>query len=302
MNDISIRLNLLRLNKDYTTTFQNPDKTLFKNDLQDLILEILKTEKISLKVIFKKIWKERKMSLLHLSKYKEENTNEFYQVLFKEVQLFLFPDDEFNLISKIFSIYCLYTLYNTQTYDIKFQITVIPETLIEINKLLKEVKEISKSLFSEIYSMINQLYSSHALKIGCIIGLKTIILNKYLLPIELKCNIYNEYKQMFETKETLDLIDHKKTMELNNIKSSLNDYKHNKQNLVNEIKNLFTSTDQDSLLYCEEVNKIKNFNKSSKKEFFNMNNKNYNLFDLSKESITKLDINMDQFDDECLNN
>ena len=107
---------------------------------------------------------------------------------------------------------------------------------------------------------------------------------------------------MFETKEILESINNKNNMDLINIKSSLNEYRHNKLNLVNEIKNLFSCQDNDSVLYCEELNKLKNNNKNYQKDYIVMNNNNYTPIDLSTETITKLDINMDQFDDECLNN
>jgi len=81
-----------------------PDREfVFKQDLEDFFLYILKVLKVKIKdeeellieqfnihnfsfKNFKVYWKEKKMSMLHFSKSKEENTKEYYEVLFGEVQ------------------------------------------------------------------------------------------------------------------------------------------------------------------------------------------------------------------------
>ncbi len=295
------KLNYLKKKKDYKSLYYNPDKT---NEAQieakELLISLLTSEEIKFDALFKSMWKERKMSLLHLAKSKEENTNEYYQVLFKEVQLYLFPDDNTNIISKIFSVYAMYTFYNTQPYKTKFQITTIPECLQEINILLNEVKLYNAEIFSSLCSIVKQLYSSYAFKIGVVIGLKTIILNKYSLPIELKSDIYSEYKELFRNKERYDNVEKKEVKELAESKDLLYEYKNRKINIVNNIKDL-VSDSKSSLLYCTEMNKKKLFkSEKEKKTLMNLGSvviKEYQPSDLKKDIISKININMNQFDD-----
>ena len=52
--------------------------------------------------------------------------------------------------------------------------------------------------------MMNKLNKDDALNIGTILGLKTIILNKYGLPIEQKQKVYKEYIDIDNTIQFLD--------------------------------------------------------------------------------------------------
>lgn len=299
------KLEVLSKSKDYITKISNPSKMNSDNHYysNSLINEILIDKRIFYEESFKTTWKELRMSLIHHSKSKEENTNEYYQELFKEIQLYLFPDEYSNLISKIFGIYALYSFYNTQIYKIKFQITTILECLSEINITLEMLKTINFSLFKSLYSIINYLYISQAFKFGVIIGLKTMILNKYALPIEVKSGLYKEYKEVFKNNEKINDLNYKENHMNSQLKPAILNYKSNKFDVVNEIKDLFDSKDtNDAEIFCEEVNLNKSINKKQYGKKLNnislsCGNNLYSIEDLKKSSISKLDINLNQFDD-----
>lgn len=298
-----------KLNLSYTTSFENPDKFVsYNSDLLSELDYLYSMDRLNFE-IFKSVWKQKKFTLIHHSKYKEENTIEYYQVLFEQVQLYLFPDNPSNMICKIFAIYCIYSLYHTQPYRIKFQVTTIPECLESINDCIRQVKLKQKSLFITIYSMIDSLQKQQAFKIGVILGLKTIILNKYGLPIELKSDIYSEFKQLFKSNSHINNMKESQSKEIESFKPILKDYKLAKMSLVNEIKSLFNleNSNDDKALYCSEMNSLKQFcGKSQQNKANSYNNytnianfgvRGYHPSDLQLGEISRLDVNFDNFDD-----
>ena len=240
---------------------------------------------------YKKFYNDKKISMLHFSKSKEENYKEYYEVLFGEVQMFMidkYVNCDDNLICKIFSVFTLYSLYYTQTSDYFYQINTIPEILIEINKLIEclETNQYFK-LKNEIILMTDKLYKSDAFSIGSLIGLKTIILNKYGLPLELKMNTYNDYIDINNTAKIIDNYDNKS---LNiSMKENYNEYSKVKKTLIDNIKNLgndFQTFKTD--LYCDYINKM-----SQVPLYEGMN---LIIEDILNKKITNLDIQLNQVD------
>ena len=299
----------------YTTQFENPYKVQFLKELIEEGIRFLTEKNVLGYEKFKSLWKIKKIGLLHYTKYKEENTNEYYQTLFKEVQMYLFPTDERNFISKIFSLYTLYSLYYTQPFKVhKVKVNVILESLKSINLLLNYIKQIDKlyeANFVELYLITKKMYSDQAFKITTLIGMKTIILNKYCLPLEnTKNDIYNEYKEFFKSKEKL------KQLKILNIDNNINTYQEQKASLINDIKDLFSNNNKDQKLYCDKLNEIKGkknlkIKLEVKTELENVSKVNniisypveehddvnyYNISDLNKDQITSLDVNFNQFD------
>ena len=280
--------------------------TAFKDDLTDFynyILEnIQKEEKKSNEILlsfaeYKKFYKEKKISMLHFSKRKEENAKEYYEVLFGEILSFFFND---NIISQLFSIYTLYSIYYTQVTPTFYQVNIILEFLKGVNALIKKL--INDENFEErkigytVYNMIKKMKEDDAFSIGVIPGLKSIILNKYLIPIEKKENIYSY------TKEINNYIKELKNEEMkNNNKQNINeqknkndlDYEIIKKNIINDIKDM--NMDKDDYInfinnnYCDNIFN-KNYEDMINDDKYFSGNPQLKKEDLKPGEITQLDI------------
>ena len=280
--------------------------TAFKDDLTDFynyILENAKKEKVTANeqylsyATYKKLYKAKKISMLHFAKRKEESAKEYYEVLFGEILSFFFSDEIF---SQIFSIYTLYSLYYTQVTSTFYQVNIILEFLkginTLINKLIKDKNKEVKKIGCTIYNMIKKMKDDDAFSIGVIPGLKSIILNKYLLPIEKKENVYtytkeiNNYIKELNDKEKKDnnnnginIIDEKDKNEL--------DYALLKKNIINDIKDI--NMDKDD--YVNFINNNYYENNLNRNEMMNYNkylvgNNFLKKEDLKQGEITQLDI------------
>ena len=263
-----------------------------------LIIEILNYEN------FKYFWKIQKMSMLHFTKSKEENSKEFYEVLFGEVQDFLLNGHVKNpLLSRIIRIlafYSLYSIYYTQTSEYFYQINTTPEVLAEINHILSENShEVNGVNYTrvkkEIALMTKRLYQDDAFSIGTLVGIKTIILNKYGLPLEQRSNVYRDYVDINNTKILLEKMKFEEKEK--NIANSLNldEYVNVKRDTVNLMKNLNLSNSSfNTRLYCDFINeKMKNSNLA--KEFHNNNN------NLNENNILISDLTFFPHDVDMLN-
>jgi hypothetical protein len=278
----------------------------FKDDLTDFynyILENMHKEKINSNetllsfATYKKFYKAKKISMLHFSKRKEESAKEYYEVLFGEILSFFFND---NINSQLFSIYTLYSLYYTQVNTTFYQVNIILEFLKGvnslINKLIKDKNNNVRQIGFTVYNMIKKMKEDDAFSIGVIPGLKSIILNKYLVPIEKKENVYsytkeiNNYMKELKDKETKDN-NEKNIVEQKN-KNDL-DYEIIKKSIINEIKDI--NMDQDDYInfinsnYCDnDLNKnsgdLMNYNK------YFIGNTNLKKEDLKPGEITQFDI------------
>ena len=240
--------------------------------------------------------------MLHFSKRKEESAKEYYEVLFGEIQSFFFNE---NIISQLFSIYTLYSIYYTQLTNTFYQINTILEFLKGVNdlilKLSKEKDEKNRNIGATVYSMIKKMKNDEAFSIGVIPGLKSIILNKYGIPIEKKENVYtytkeinsyiNELNSQNQNEQNKDLNSQKNKTDL--------DYEIIKKNIVNEIKEL--NIDKE-----EYVNFINNNYNESDFSNYNRNNMmyNYNRYindmnlkkeDLTPGEITQLDLMFNKY-------
>ena len=277
----------------------------FKDDLDDFfnyILTNLKDGDLLSYPIYKKYYKNKKFSMLHFSKRKEESAKEYYEVLFGEIQSFFFNE---NIISQLFSIYTLYSIYYTQLTNTFYQINTILEFLKGVNdlilKLSKEKDEKNRQIGATVYSMIKKMKNDEAFSIGVIPGLKSIILNKYGIPIEKKENVYtytkeinsyiNELNSQSQNEQNKDLNSQKNKTDL--------DYEIIKKNIVNEIKEL--NIDKE-----EYVNFINNNYNESDFSNYNINNMmyNYNRYindmnlkkeDLTPGEITQLDLMFNKY-------
>jgi hypothetical protein len=276
-------------NKNYNLF--NKDNINNKNDSNSLEDNLLKN--LSYK-IFKNFWNEKKMSMLHFSKSKEENPKEYYEVLFGEIQSFLIENNllrkkEYNKIHiflQVLTIYSMYSLYFTQTTDFFYQINTIPEYLLKINLLLSTLIKKGISLISkELLLMVNRLHKNSAFSIGIIPGLKTIILNKYGLPIEKKINNYKDLMDIHNSQRKLYAYE-----DDDKINELINKYQSNKFNTLKLIKN--------------EINKDKNNNnnndydliRSNKDiycDFINYKNNSINAY---KNDLSYLKIDKNEFD------
>ena len=237
----------------------------FKDDLDDFfnyIISNLKDVELLSYPDYKKYYKNKKFSMLHFSKRKEESAKEYYEVLFGEIQSFFFNE---NITSQLFSIYTLYSIYYTQLANTFYQINTILEFLKGVNalilKLSKEKDEKSRQIGATVYSMIKKMKNDEAFSIGVIPGLKSIILNKYGIPIEKKENVYTY------------------TKEINSYINELNSQNQNEQNkCLNSQK---TKTDLDyEIIKKNIINEIKELN-MDKEEYVNFINNNYNDSDFS---------------------
>jgi len=236
---VNENINFYFLNSNYITNFENPLKNDSVFDIEEIESKLILNNNLTYS-FFKKIWAEKEFSLLHFTKDKEENINEYYQCLFREVQKFLFPQNERNIISKIFSIYCLYSLYFTQPHKIKFKINTIIESLKSINMIINYLQ--IRGFISEfeiILKMVNKLYEVEAFRIGVLFGIKSILLNRYGLPLEGKSESYDNFKSLFNSQEKLNKEKQLDNLRKEKIKNLTTEYSITKVDLINEIKDLF---------------------------------------------------------------
>ena len=220
---------------------------------------------------YKNVYKTNRISMLHFSKSKEENTREFYQVLYGEIQLWLFYNTHFSL----YSIYTLYSIYQTQPYKDKYKINTNLECLERINTTLISIKEINPSIFKEVYSIVQFFYSKEIFSIGILIGLKTILLNKYGVPYEPKACIYKDYVEISKNKSMLCNIN--KNLELRNdyISNSTKEYVNHKNLAVDSIKEFFNEYKNDFVVSGNNGNMYNNnTNMPSSSTYNNINNSN----------------------------
>ena len=273
----------------------------FKDDLTDFynyILESTKSEPILTYIKYKQLYKNKKISMLHFCKRKEENAKEYYEVLFGEIQSFFFEE---KITSKLFSIYTLYSIYYTQVTSTFYQVNTILEFLKGVNTLIKKLInheniEIKKVGYV-VYNMVKKMKNDDAFSIGVIPGLKSIILNKYLIPVEKKENVYSY------TKEINNYVNELK-MQQNNEKNDINiteqknkvdlDYSLIKKNIINDIKEI--NMDKDDYVnfinnnYCNnELNMNDNINNAMNSIELYIGNNYLKKEDLNKGEITQLD-------------
>ena len=260
----------------------------FRDDLENFynyINKQLQEEEILTYEAYKRFYKDKKFSMLHFSKRKEESAKEYYEVLFGEIQSFFFSD---NINSKLFSIYTLYSIYYTQVTSTFYQINTIIEFLKGVNELIlqlsKEKDQKVKEVGATIYLMIKKMKNEEAFSIGVIPGLKSIILNKYGIPIERKENVYTYSK---EINSFINQLNQQNQKEKDNERDAQknkneNDYGLIKTNIVNQIKELNNKEE-----YVNYMNK--NY---SEKDNFGIINYNANLKkeDLTPGKITQLDL------------
>ena len=287
----------------------------FRDDLTDFYNYILENiqnpknisnEPLLSYATYKQLYKDKKMSMLHFSKRKEESAKEYYEVLFGEILFFFFKDND-NAISKLFSIYTLYSIYYTQVTSTFYQVNIILEFLKGvndlINQLIKDDNIITRRIGYTVYNMIKKMKEDDAFSIGVIPGLKSIILNKYLLPIEKKENVYsytkeiNNYIQELNDKEKMgnseqNIIEQKNKTDL--------DYSIIKRNIINEIKDI--NMDKDD--YINFINS-NSFGNEFQKNGDMMNYNNYfagntplKKEDLKQGEITQLDFLFNMYNKE----
>ena len=297
-----------------------PERDLaFKDDLTDFynyIMENITKEKekeknISLQnnnllsyELYKKYYKSKKISMLHFSKRKEESAKEYYEVLFGEILSFFFID---NINSQLFSIYTLYSIYYTQTTSTFYQVNIILEFLKGVNtlviKLIKNNDITVRKIGFIIYNMIKKMKDDDAFSIGVIPGLKSIILNKYLLPIEKKENVYSYTKEI--NKFVNELKNKEKNENDNTNNNGINIYEQKnkkeleydiiKKNIINQIKDI--NMDKDDYVnfinnnYCENDLNL-NINKNDMMNYNKLlvGNTILKKEDLKQGEITQLDI------------
>jgi len=277
----------------------------FKDDLDDFfnyIVTNLKDGELLSYPAYKIYYKNKKFSMLHFSKRKEESAKEYYEVLFGEIQSFFFNE---NIISKLFSIYTLYSIYYTQLTNTFYQINTILEFLKGVNalilKLSKEKDEKNRQIGATVYSMIKKMKNDEAFSIGVIPGLKSIILNKYGIPIEKKENVYTYTKEINSYINELNSHNqNEQNKDLNSQKNKTDlDYEIIKKNIVNDIKEL--NFDKE-----EYVNFINSNYSESGFSNYNRNNimYNYNVYindmnlkkeDLTPGEITQLDFMFNKY-------
>ena len=292
----------------------------FKDDLTDFynyIMENITKEKEKEKNIslqnnnllsyesYKKYYKSKKMSMLHFSKRKEESAKEYYEVLFGEILSFFFID---NINSQLFSIYTLYSIYYTQTTSTFYQVNIILEFLKGVNtliiKLIKNNDITVRKIGFIIYNMIKKMKDDDAFSIGVIPGLKSIILNKYLLPIEKKENVYSYTKEINKFVNELKNKEKNDNDNINN-NNGINIYEQKnkkelesdiiKKNIINQIKDI--NMDKDDYInfinnnYCENDLNL-NINKNDMMNYNKLlvGNTILKKEDLKQGEITQLDI------------
>ena len=254
--------------------------------------------------LYKKYYKSKKISMLHFSKRKEESAKEYYEVLFGEILSFFFID---NINSQLFSIYTLYSMYYTQTTSTFYQVNIILEFLKGVNtlviKLIKNNDITVRKIGFIIYNMIKKMKDDDAFSIGVIPGLKSIILNKYLLPIEKKENVYSYTKEI--NKFVNELKNKEKNDNDNTNNNGINIYEQKnkkeleygiiKKNIINQIKDI--NMDKDDYVnfinnnYCENDLNL-NINKNDMMNYNKLlvGNTILKKEDLKQGEITQLDI------------
>lgn len=236
---------------------------------------------------FKEIWKKNGISLLHQVKNKEENTHEYYDCLYREIQIYLFPLNDDNFISKIFAIYMIYSLYFTQTHKIKFKIVTIPESLKAINNLINTLKISKFSIWKVIYAMTNKLYENQAFKITTLLGNRSIILNRYSLPIDSKTDIFNEYSNLLLSKKKLTEKSKEDSNYFDLIRKKSESYNKLKNNIISDIKSIFEDKQKD-----DNFNYTNNFDTSDELKMRNyLFSKDYYCSIISKEKAINLNLN-----------
>ena len=272
----------------------------FKDDLDDFfnyILNNLKDGELLSYPTYKKYYKIKKFSMLHFSKRKEESAKEYYEVLFGEIQSFFFNE---NIISQLFSIYTLYSIYYTQLTNTFYQINTILEFLKGVNALIlklskdKDVK--NRQIGATVYSMIKKMKKDEAFSIGVIPGLKSIILNKYGIPIEKKENVYTYTKEINSYINELNSQNqNEQNKDWNSQKNKTDiDYEIMKKNIINDIKEL----NMDKEEYVNFINNnyndsdFSNYNKNNIMYNYNryINDMNLKKEDLTPGEITQLDL------------
>jgi hypothetical protein len=253
---------------------------------------------------YKKYYKSKKISMLHFSKRKEESAKEYYEVLFGEILSFFFID---NINSQLFSIYTLYSIYYTQTTSTFYQVNIILEFLKGVNtliiKLIKNNDVTVRKIGFIIFNMIKKMKDDDAFSIGVIPGLKSIILNKYLLPIEKKENVYSYTKEI--NKFVNELKNKEKNENDNTNNNGMNIYEQKnkkeleydiiKKNIINQIKDI--NMDKDDYVnfinnnYCENDLNL-NINKNDMMNYNKLlvGNTILKKEDLKQGEITQLDI------------
>lgn len=291
----------------------------FKDDLTDFynyIMENITKEKEKEKNIslpnnnllsyesYKKYYKSKKISMLHFSKRKEESAKEYYEVLFGEILSFFFID---NINSQLFSIYTLYSIYYTQTTSTFYQVNIILEFLKGVNtliiKLIKNNDITVRKIGFIIYNMIKKMKDDDAFSIGVIPGLKSIILNKYLLPIEKKENVYSYTKEINKFVNELKNKEKNENDHTNNNGINIYEQKNKKEleydiikkNIINQIKDI--NMDKDDYInfinnnYCENDLNL-NINKNDMMNYNKLlvGNTILKKEDLKQGEITQLDI------------
>ena len=266
------------LHPDRNIVFYDDLMNFFNNILENLsIKENIITKDLELNYLFnfktfKIFYKNNKISMLHFSRSKEENAKEYYETLFGEIQNIFFLK-KFTFLNKIFSIFLLYSLYLTQNFNTFYQINITLEFLIEINNLIKNLFNNKKiEIAKEIFYIILKLKKLNAFSIGILPGLKTIVLNKYGLPIEQKNNIYKDYCEIFNYKNDLKKIEKDKN-EIFDIKI-LNDYNNLKKGIIKDIKLNSVMFHEDYVNFMN--NNIKIINNNNKNIINNNNNSNFN--------------------------
>ena len=260
----------------------------FKDDLDNFynyIIENLKDGEILTYEIYKKFYKQKKISMLHFSKRKEESAKEYYEVLFGEIQSFFFSE---NITSQLFSIYSLYSLYYTQITNTFYQINTILEFLKGVNSLILKLSKDKKTnmVATTVFSMIKKLKNDEAFSIGVIPGLKSIILNKYGIPIERKENVYTYTKEINSFINELNKENIKEKNNVENIqKNKIEiDYEMVKKNIVNEIKEL--NIDKEEYVNHINNNYSENDYNFGSRNIMNNYNRYYNDINLKKEDLT----------------
>lgn len=277
----------------------------FKDDLDDFfnyIVTNLKDGELLSFPAYKIYYKNKKFSMLHFSKRKEESAKEYYEVLFGEIQSFFFNE---NIISKLFSIYTLYSIYYTQLTNTFYQINTILEFLKGVNalilKLSKEKDEKNRQIGATVYSMIKKMKNDEAFSIGVIPGLKSIILNKYGIPIEKKENVYTYTKEINSYINELNSHNqNEQNKDLNSQKNKTDlDYEIIKKNIVNDIKELNFDKEE----YVNFINSnysesgFSNYNRNNIMYNYNgyINDMNLKKEDLTPGEITQLDFMFNKY-------
>jgi hypothetical protein len=261
---------------------------------------------------FKNFYKECRISMLHFSKIKEENSKEYYEVLFGVIQFFLIeeylkPEDRiYNKLYKMFSIYTLFSIYYTQISDTFYQINTCPELLHEMNLFLNYLTKLAnedeqkKAQWEKniriLSEMVIRLYKDDAFSIGVVPGLKTILLNKHCLPMEQKSNIYKNYVDINESYKKLELSMKEEKIKNSNLNSDISSYMEKKRDIINDIKSLSTNIEGfDSNLYCQFMNIANTENTKSYQHYAIMDLSEADL-KTSNEVITQLDLQFNQID------